>query len=325
MKKTLLHLFKNFMILSIPLILISVYTSFNLMGCLSVEYPMWAEEKSYVNLNNPKGMDADMLIIGDSRAKSGVIPSEIRDDGSVYNIAIGGTTSIEMYYAVKNYLKSHAAPSEAVVIFAPYHFCDIDNWGQTLYYDYLSVPELMEAESMALKTGEDKVCYPGFLSDILSFKLRLPNKYLDAVFSSRFGGNLADNRAKFDSVRKDLGYTAFGEAEGNDELNYETHHSEFDLSPLMDGYYKRLLKLLDDNGVKVKILQVPVNQASSEAISPEFLTGFRAYMSEIQSLFPNFSVETEIPVYENSYFGDNNHLNRRGAEKFTREFLGGNA
>ncbi len=310
------------MILSIPLVIVCVYTGLNFMGCLSVEYPMWAEEKDYVNQPPVDGRSAETIIIGDSRAKSGIIPGLIRDDGSVYNIAIGGATAMEMYYAAKNYFKSHGKPERVVVIFAPYHFCESDNWGQTLYYDYLSLPELFEVEKEAFIYKDDNVHYPGWIADLISFKLRLPNKYLDAVYASRFGGNLDKNLEKYGSVRKDLGYTVFGEAEETHDLNYETHHQEFDLSPLMDLYYIKLLGFLKDEGVEVIAAQAPMSASSSEALSDGFREGFASYMEKVADRYPEFTVETEIPVYEDSCFGDNNHLNRRGAEKYTLEFKG---
>ncbi len=319
--KYVVKLVKKFILLSIPLILISVYTGLNMMGCLSVEYPMWAEEKDYVNQPSGEGESPEILIIGDSRAKSGIIPGMIREDGSVYNIAIGGATGLEMYYAVRNYLKSHEAPEQAIVIFAPYHFCEMDNWGQTLYYDYLTIPELMEAEKEGFKHRDKSLHYQGWISDLISFKLRLPNKYLDAVYTSRFGGNLSKNLEKYDSVRKDFGYTVFGEAEETHDLNYETHHPEFDLSPTMDSYYIKLLDLLNSNGVRVTIAQAPVNASSEEVITEEFKEGFSGYMEKISERYPEFTVEKEMPVYDDSFFGDNNHLNRRGAEKYTAEFV----
>ena len=314
------RLIKNLILISIPLILICVYTFIYPMSYMAVEYPMWAEEKNYVNQPQKASNQASSpatLIIGDSRAKSGIIPSELAEDGSVYNISIGGASTVEMYYAVRNYLKNHEAPEKAFVIFAPYHFCELDNWNQTLYYNYLSLPELMEAETNALKMQDKNIHYTGWLPDILSFKLRLPNKYLDAIYTSRLGQNLNENREKYDSVRRDLGYTAFGEDEENNEVSYEVHCPSFDLSPMADHYYIKLLDTLKDAGVRVIVEQAPVNPASDEQITEEFREGYRSYLEKTTKDYPGITVEKEIPVYDKNCFGDNNHLNRRGAEKYT--------
>jgi len=319
-KQGIRRLIRNLIIISIPLIIICIYTFMNPMGYMAVEYPMWIEEKDYVNQKNTEGIeDPDTLIIGDSRAKSGIIPGELKGDGSAYNIAIGGASPVEMYYGMKNYLKSHKAPENALVIFGPYHFCRLDNWNQTLYYNYLSLPELLEAETNALRLNDKNVVYKDWFPDLLSFKLRLPNKYLDAVYTSNFGGNMAKNTDKYSSVREDLGYTAFGEEEENNNGNYESNLQSFDTTPMSEVYYIKLLDLLKESGVDVIIEQGPFNEGSDALIKEEFREKYRSFMDEIALRYPEFSVEPEIPVYDKKNFGDNNHLNRRGAEKFTAE------
>ncbi len=316
--KTFLRLLKNFIILALPLVFICIYTFVNPMGFLSLEYPMWVEERDFVR-GRGTSEDPVTLIAGDSRAKSGIMPGMLDHDGSVYNIAIGGATGVEMYYAMKNYLKNHAAPENVILIFAPYHFCEMDNWRQTLYYNYLTLPEIMDTGINAVKYREDSVLYRGFASDLLSFKLRLPNKYMDALYTARITGNGTANREKYDKVRRECGYTAFGEEEYNDGVNYETHHPDFDLSPMVDAYYLKLLDLLEEKGINVIIEQAPINRASDEVITDEFRSGYYEYMKAVADRYPGMTVETEVPVYDNSFFGDNNHMNRRGAERFTGE------
>ena len=315
---TFMKLFTKFILLALPLILLSAFCFKEPMAYMSVEYPMWAEEKDAVrNLSFEK--EPETVIIGDSRAKSSLIPEYLSHEGKVYNIAIGGATPVEMYHAAGNYLKSHEAPENAVLIFAPYHFCDMDNWDQTLYYNYLSPGEILAVEADAIKYGEEKMIYNGWIADLLSFRLRLPNKYLDQVYTARFVKNRAANEEKYRELRQALGYTHFGEEEMNAELNYETHHPEFDLSPMVDAYYIKLLDSLKDAGVNIIIEQAPVNEASGQEITEEFKKGYREYMDSMESRYPGSFVEKEIPVYDNSFFGDNNHLNRRGAEKFSKE------
>ena len=41
------------------------------------------------------------------------------------------------------------------------------------------------------------------------------------------------------------------------------------------------------------------------------------YMETIEKKYPEFTVVREIPRYEAECFGDNNHLNRTGAVKYT--------
>lgn len=309
----------NFILLGIPLYILIAYTFFFPMHYMAVEYSMWAEEKDYVNAKNGAEAlpDARTLILGDSRAKSGLRPKELSD--SAYNMAIGGATAIEMYYALENYLSCHGAPENAVIIFAPYHFCDIDNWGQTLYYNYLTIPELFDVYKNALAFHDPVVFANNFFTDSLSYRLRLPNKYLSAEYNAGFIGRKGENTAKYDSVRADAGYTVFGNDPGNDAGNYETHHEVFDKSPLVESYYYKLLRLCAENDIRVIIEQSPVNQASMDLITEDFWNGYHAFLTEVGQAYPSVAINKDVTAYDNRYFGDNNHLNEGGAVIFTKE------
>ena len=312
------------LLLGIPLFLLSAYIWNKPMDYMDVEYALWQEEKDFVRGvgENGNGVsiteDPDILVIGDSRAKSSIIPKELTDR-SIYNMAIGGATSLEMYYALDNYLRHHRAPEQVIIIFAPCHLCTIDNWQQNQFFNYLGLNELLETEIAAIKYNEPTIAYPGAFGDLLSFRLRLPNKYLDQAYQAKFSGNRAANLEKYASVRHDLGYTEFGTEDGNDGLNYETRHPVFDYSPFIRYYYDRLLKLCESHGIAVTIEQAPINEASAAVITDEFWTGYRDYMESIAKEHPDFNVVIDIPVYKNRYFGDNNHMNRSGAEVFTAE------
>ena len=314
--KDKLKLARNLILISIPLILLCALAYLLPMSYMTTEYVMWQEE--YENSRAPH-TDASTLIIGDSRAKSSVLPKELHE--GVYNIGIGGCTPIEMYHAVKNYIDHNGAPERAIIIFAPYHMCDIDNWDQTLYFNFLSAGELTKIYGNALKTKDPVVASHGRLAEMAGYKLRLPSKYLAQMYDAKLVGNKTDNLARFDSIREDLGYLEFGNAPGDDGEDYEVHHEEFDSDALVILYYEKLLDLLSDNNVKVLITQAPVNEASSQAMHPAFISGFSDFMHELEyrRRYYDMTVESDIPVYPNELYGDANHLNRKGAERFTEE------
>lgn len=313
MKHPVWKLIYKFILIGIPLWLLMLYTWIFPLNYMAVEYSMWAEEKDYVK----NGAAAKTLILGDSRAKSGLMPTLLSED--TYNMAVGGTTSIEMYYALDNYLDHHNAPEDIVIIFAPYHFCDIDNWNQTLYYNYLSPAELAEVYTNAFRTKDPVVLSDTWFADTLAYKLRLPNKYLAAEYNAGFIGRRQENLTKYNQVRKDLGYTAFGTDPGNDGENYETHHEIFDQSALVKQYYFKLLNLCRENRIRVTIEQSPINQASYDVITEDFWTGYYGFLDETASRYPEFVINREVIAYDNKYFGDNNHLNPDGAKIFTQE------
>jgi hypothetical protein len=320
MKKDVLKLIGKLILLGLPLYVMMALAALFPMKYMPIEFAMWQEEKDYV-MTGTVNDEPDILVLGDSRAKSGIVPGLLTEgeEKKAYNIAIGGCNTIEMYYALDSYLKHHSAPEKAIVIFAPYHFCDIDNWGQTMNFNYLSTGDLFEIYLRAVQKGETSALGEHFFSDLLSCKLRLPNKYLASFYEAGQRERESENRDKYSSVRSDRGYTCFGEEEENDLPSYETHHPGFDSLGLVVLYYDMLLKRAKDAGIEVLSLQSPVNPASASAISREFRDGYRAMMEDFEKRYPDFVFEKEIPDFESSCFGDNNHLNRRGADRFTAD------
>ena len=313
-----IRLVRNLILLGFPLLFMMLFLALKPMDYMSLEYPMWLEEKEFVTGKGDEGRGYETLIIGDSRAKSSVLPLDLDESGNTYNIAIGGATPIEMYYALDRYLKTHEAPKSAFVIFAPYHFYDIDNYNQTLYFNYLDIVQILEVAREARGLyGEDKVAYKGWITDVISYKLRLPSKYLAAVYEAFPGGCRAENTERYLQVRREQGFTLFGTDESNNEPSYEVHETEFKSSGISAKYYERLLQRLEDEGIEVTIEQAPLNPASYDGIKPEYLQGFKEYMETIEKKYPEFTVVREIPRYEAECFGDNNHLNRTGAVKYT--------
>ena len=66
----------------------------------------------------------------------------------------------------------HKKPEKAIVIFAPYHFCDIDNWGQTQSFNYLTTGDMLEVYAQALAEGETEVLGDHFFTDLFLLILR---------------------------------------------------------------------------------------------------------------------------------------------------------
>lgn len=314
MKKDIFRLIRNLILISVPLIVLTAYTRIFPENYMPEESMIWSEEKDYVNCSD---LSADTVIIGDSRAKSAVIPAGLGD--SVYNIGIGGATAIEDYYAADDYIKHHGAPANAIIIIGPFHLCRIDNWSPTLFNNYLSATELTEVYGNALRLHETAICNKGWFTDSLSYKLRLPNKYLETEYEAGFIKRYQANVSKFDSVRNDLGWCEYGSDNGCDGLDYETHIEGFNVLPIEDLYLRKLLDLLTENNVNIVYAQCPINRASADELSPGFTSGYTEYMNELKSDYPGGMFITSLPVYENRYFGDINHLNKAGASVYTAE------
>lgn len=80
--------------------------------------------------------------------KAAVRPS-LMPDIKIANLAVGGGTTVESYYALRSYIKNHGAPSIVVIGYHSFHYVVQDtNVTRTLYFNYLTVPELRDGTAM---------------------------------------------------------------------------------------------------------------------------------------------------------------------------------
>ena len=130
---------------------LSLYCALFPMWYMDGEYAMYKQQKDYITGN---GEYNRVLIMGDSRTKAGFIPDELSND--CYNLALGGTTPIEGYYALKEYLEYHPAPEYVVMAYAPMHYMDVDAlWTRNIYFHVMN-PE--DAGELFLIAAEYEDC-----------------------------------------------------------------------------------------------------------------------------------------------------------------------
>jgi hypothetical protein len=262
------------------------------------------------------------LILGDSRAMADIVPVMI--DDSYVNLGVGGATTIEMYHTLKHYMEVNGTPKRVVIMFAPFHYSYMDNYEKrTMYFHHLTFKEAMELYSQG-RSYKAEVFEDFDRFDILSMYLRLPDSYLPALINSRFIGRLSVNRQLFEEQRKNRGHALYGTEDGCDDINYEANYTEMDRGGehlLITYYFDKLLKLCGDNGIDTIVLQPPMNEASFKQLDEGYVKEYKSYIEKFANDNPGILFENEIPCYDNGYFGDSSHLNEKGAEVYTGEFI----
>ena len=305
-----------------PIIATVVYTALVPFGYMDSQYPEWKYTKDMVKKDtSAAGQPANTIIIGDSRAMADLIPEGI-DDSSV-NLAVGGATSIEMYYTLKHYIENNGAPEKIIVMFAPFHYSIIDNYMiRTEYFNYLSIADSIDLINAAKACNSETVIYEGYVNDLLSYRFRFPDKYLPAIINAKGISRYGVNSGLYSDLCNNRGYGEFGTADGCSDLNYETNyeimHTTGDAT-LVQLYMGKILKLISDEGINACVLIPPMNEASFNVLKPSYVDDFTDYLYELSNRYPSISFEHEIPCYDNAYFGDSSHLNHKGAEVFTAE------
>lgn len=303
-----------------PAILLIVYTLLCPFCYMDEEYPSWRYTSEVIKGNEGEQY-YDTVILGDSGAMSSFVPQVLSD--STVNLAVGGGTALEMYYFLKGYLANHDAPKSVVIMFAPFHYWNIDNYEtRTMYFKALSIDDVKEVYSLS-KDGEVESVYKkDVFFDELSCRLGLPTKYLPAITAARFIGRRSSNIKAYNELIENRGYGTFGTLDGCDELSYECSYDSMDYGSEMiflSVYLQKLYDLCDKNNIRVLQLQPALNEASYEAISPEYIAGYTAYLNMLKQQYANVYYETSLRKYPNEYFGDVSHLNHKGAVIFSEE------
>ena len=308
----------------IPLIAVVGYTCLNPMGYMDEEYPSWHYTKMVqTGREGPADKSSAALILGDSRAMADLVPEMLGEN--YVNLGVGGATTIEMYYTLKHYIENNGVPGRVVIMFAPFHYSDMDNYEtRTMYFWHLSFSEALDVYTQGSSYGAE--VFDEFdRFDILSMYLRLPDSYLPALINARCFGRESDNLKLYEQQIQNRGHALYGTADGCDYINYEANYTEMNRGGehlLITYYFEKLLKLCSDNGIETIRLQPPMNEASYTRLDSGYVKEYESYINKFANDNPDIVFETKIPCYDNKYFGDSSHLNEKGAQVYTEEFIG---
>ena len=99
---------------------------------MNSEYGEWMQQKDYLKKLHE---DNPMLLLGDSRIKIDVNPREL--GVNAHSLALTGSTPIEAYYSLVQYLERNDNPPAVVIGFAPTHLMHMENYDKRdLYYHF---------------------------------------------------------------------------------------------------------------------------------------------------------------------------------------------
>ena len=80
----------------------------------------------------------------------------------------------------------------------------------------------------------------------------------------------------------------------------------------LDSLIEKLPPLVEEGEYRFKIL------------TEDFKVHYKEYMDGLKNQFPAVNFQTELYCYQNDYFGDADHLNEKGTERFSNEFIAQN-
>lgn len=309
-------LVRKFIAIVLPLfILLPVYCALFPMWYMDEEYAMYRQQKDYVTENQ----DANrVLIIGDSRTKAGFIPDELSAD--CYNLALGGTTPIEGYYTLKEYLQVHPAPEYVVVAYAPMHYMDVDAlWTRNIYFHVMNQEDAGELFQVAAACRDNEnILIENYRLEYAMYRFYMPNKYCTALKNAAFIGRHEANVEKYERVVAERGHNFFGLADGSSDVNGEAKESDFIPSDVITLYMQKIFDLCEEQGIQVVVEQLPMNETSRAILTREFKDHYREYMLQLAEANPKAWIFGDFYMYPNAYFGDADHLNQMGASEYSK-------
>lgn len=295
------------------LIAVCIFARINLLCFADNEAPYYAWNKDICNTRQEKRYD--VLVLGDSASNGAYVPEILSD--STLSLALGGTTAVENYYILKEYLANNEAPNVIYISFSDTHMMREDCfYNRQLYTHRYRLDELTEIISRAKYYEEPSIITDTYLTDFISYEFYFPNKYITSMmnggFNQRKNGN--DNALKSIELHKGR-YISL-----NNTVNESQKPVVFDsfkVAPLFDEYYRRIISLCSENNMKLRVIKTTMDE--NVEFTDKYEAEFWNYYSQLLSEYDNLTVDWLKETEGHFYFRDNVHMNNRGARLFSQK------
>jgi hypothetical protein len=283
-------------------------------------YPVWAAKFNIIK-------DCDFgstVLLGDSRAQAAFMPTRLSSKAT--NLGFGAATPLELFIVASNLFDCPNRPDRVMVSLASVEFTLVQPflWENGARYGFFNFKDLRRIAAAAdnlndlsLQHTETRDGQQGLLRDVI-YGFHFPSIYLNSLIQSRvFGRHDLNLRLLFEaSVNR--GFLPFPPRGDPSLPGREVGHVEFQPLPIQNYFFDRLLALAQEKGIDIDFVAAPVNSTTINEISPSFQAGFTTYLRDFQARYKGFHVVSPLfYVAPLAAFGDPEHLNVLGAERFT--------
>lgn len=296
-----------------PVIMICIFARTNFLSFADEEAPYYVWNKSMCT--GPQGQEYDVLILGDSGSNAAYAPELLSD--KTLNLALGGTTPVENYYFLKEYLAYNEKPKTVYMSFHDVHFVTEDCfWRRTMYTHRFALDELREIMARAEYYYEPSIITDSYKTDFLSYELYLPNKYITSMMNAGFNGRKQGNDYAGQLAGLHRGrYISLSSAVNQNIAPMVI--SDFKIAPLFDEYYRKIIELCEASGITVRAVKIPYHDNIN--LTEEYEAQFYSYYDELMDEYPKLTVDwiKDSPGYY--YYLDYAHMNNNGARIFSQK------
>ena len=306
------------MILLQPFYLLCLYclVFFGQIFYMHIEYAIHSNKK----YKTQQAHNADIIMIGNSRANAGFIPNEIKDSNSI-NLSVGGSSPIIGFYTLKRYLQHNKPPKVVVLSYSADYFIDPADyfWQGGVKTRFLEFNEIFEVLEHAKALSE---CVSFEKSGGGCEKIDVYKYFLDL---RNFGEELSaiditlrryrTNRKIFAELDESKGHFYYGREKAANGNFSEVSLKDFSVSPLVSYYLHEIASLAKQHGIVVAMYAMPINIHSFQHLNPRFLQNYNNFYDTLQTQYGIVALN-KLYAMPNEAFGDHSHL-YAGAKEVT--------
>jgi len=267
------------------------------------------EEKIEVQKSN-------IIFLGDSRVNTNI---DVKKIPKAWSFAAGGSSPIEMYYALDNYIRIYSKPDTVFVSFSPRTFIEAYSfWAYAIRNDYFSNKQFSEICENLKPFPADTVLGSFPYLYYLLYKANYIEYYQTDLYKNHVFLAKKKNTQIINHFQSEKGVWVYPNLKnGCSDLNYESKLSSFNISGLLNLYFIKLLDLCKEKDIHLIFEFMPMNESSYQALNANFVTGYKEYIKSIANKYPDFAINDTLYFYKDKYFGDESHLNAKGKQIYT--------
>ncbi len=315
MKKGL-QLLTKILIALIPLWAICIYTALFPLSYLSGDSVGAYWNRKFTNSKQEK--QYDVVILGDSMGATSYMPELLSD--STINLSLSGSSVVEGYYTLEDFLENNNAPTDVFVSYMDYHLAKndftLDTCNQVHKFSFKQYAEIYKTMHDVGADTFEEMSVDDYWEKALVSKLYMPSEYIASIFNSiKEGGRSKANQATYDNITIHGGRYCkmINDITESDGIAY----SEFSVSPLQSAYYVKLVELCKSKDIKLHFVKLPLSNYTY--FSDEYIAQVNGYYNILTSSYTNSEFLWYPADYVKEWFWDDYHMNQHGSYRFSMQ------
>lgn len=300
----------------IPLWVICLFIAKSPLSYLSPDSVSAYWNKEFTQTKQDKNYD--VVILGDSMAATSFMPELLSD--STINLALSGSSPVEGYYTLKDYLENNDAPSDVFISYMDYHLQHDDFTLSTCNQVHkFSIGDYYEIYRTIRNTGAngfEDINMDEYWDKAIASGFYLPSEYIASIINTiNEGGRLEANKQAFDDVTVHAGRACkmTNDISSSSGIRYD----DFTVSVLQGTYYKKLVGLCEDNQIKLHIIKLPLDV--NTLFTEEYTAKVNGYYMNLLGDAKYAEFRWYPADYAVEWFWDDYHMNQHGSYRFSMQ------